>query len=72
LFWLVNVFFWALGQLRRDASLDDGVEVGTRNLRVALRKLRKLARQGAEDELDLDDMIRSTAERGFLDIKMSA
>ena len=55
---------------REFRDLDDGVEVGTRNLRVALRKLRKLARQGAAEELDLDDTIRSTAERGFLDIKM--
>jgi len=55
---------------REFRDLDDGVEVGTRNLRVALRKLRRLARQGAAEEFDLDDTIRATAERGYLDIKM--
>ncbi len=55
---------------REFRDLDDGVEVGTRNLRVALRKLRRLAREGAAEEFDLDDTVRSTAERGYLDIKM--
>lgn len=55
---------------REFRDLDDGIEVGTRNLRVALRKLRRLAREGAAEELDLDDTIRATAERGYLDIKM--
>ena len=50
---------------------DDQVEIGTRNIKVALRRLRKFARQGAEDELDLDDTIASTARNaGYLDIKM--
>ena len=50
---------------------DDQVELGTRNIKVALRRLRKFARQGAEDELDLDQTISSTARNaGFLDIKM--
>ena len=55
---------------REFRDLDDGVEVGTRNLRVALRKLRKLAREGAAEEFDLDQTIRSTANRGYLDIQM--
>ncbi len=50
---------------------DDQVELGTRNIKIALRRLRKFARQGAEDELDLDGTITSTARNaGFLDIKM--
>ncbi len=57
---------------KRDyANLDDSVELGTRNIKVAMRRLRKFARSGAADELDLDDTIRSTARNaGFLDIKM--
>jgi uncharacterized protein len=50
---------------------DDQVELGTRNIKVALRRLRKFARSGAEDELDLDNTIHSTARNaGYLDIKM--
>ena len=50
---------------------DDSVELGTRNIKVALRRLRRFAREGAEDELDLDHTIRSTAANaGYLDIKM--
>lgn len=57
---------------RRDfRNLDDSIELGTRNIKVALRRLRKFARTGAADELDLDDTIRSTARNaGLLDIKM--
>jgi len=57
---------------RRDfKDLDDSVELGTRNIKMALRRLRKFARTGAEDELDLNDTIRSTAHNaGLLDIKM--
>jgi len=55
---------------REFKDLDDGVEIGTRNIKVALRKLRQFARTGAADELDLDDTIRSTAHKGYLDIKM--
>lgn len=57
---------------RRDfKNYDDGVELGTRNIKVALRCLRKFARTGAADELDLDDTISSTARNaGMLDIKM--
>ncbi|MBU0723769.1 MAG: VWA domain-containing protein [Alphaproteobacteria bacterium] len=52
-------------------NLDDSVELGTRNLKVALRRLRRFARQGAPTELDLDDTIRSTANNaGLLDLKM--
>jgi len=50
---------------------DDNVELGTRNIKVALRRLRRFAREGAAEELDLDDTIRSTAANaGYLDIKM--
>ncbi|MBM3362218.1 MAG: VWA domain-containing protein [Betaproteobacteria bacterium] len=50
---------------------DDGQELGTRNIKVALRRLRRFAREGSPDELDLDNTIRSTAANaGYLDIKM--
>jgi len=50
---------------------DDTQELGTRNIKIALRRLRKFAREGHEEELDLDDTIRSTAANaGYLDIKM--
>jgi len=50
---------------------DDQVELGTRNIKVALRRLRKFAREGAEEELDLDDTIARTARNaGFLDIRL--
>ncbi len=56
---------------RQFRNLDDSVEIGTRNIKVALRKLRQFARSGAAQELDLDDTIRSTAKNaGMLDIKM--
>lgn len=57
---------------RRDfKNLDDSVALGTRNIKVALRRLRKFARTGAAEELDLDDTIRSTARNaGLLDIKL--
>lgn len=56
---------------REFKNLDDGVELGTRNIKVALRRLRKFARTGAEDELDMDDTISSTAKNaGLLDIKL--
>ena len=56
---------------REFRNLDDSVELGTRNIKVALKRLRKFAREGAADELDLDDTIRSTARNaGWLDIKM--
>lgn len=50
---------------------DDQVELGTRNIKVALRRLRRFAREGADTELDLDDTIHSTAANaGLLDIKL--
>ena len=57
---------------RRDyQNFDDQVELGTRNIKLALRRLRRFAREGATEELDLDDTIRSTARNaGLLDIKM--
>ncbi len=55
---------------REFKNLDDSVELGTRNIKVALRKLRQLARTGEASELDLDGTIRSTAHKGFLDIRM--
>jgi uncharacterized protein with von Willebrand factor type A (vWA) domain len=56
---------------REYRNLDDSLELGVRNIKVALKRLRKFAREGAADELDLDDTIRSTAKNaGYLDIKM--
>ena len=56
---------------REFRNLDDSVELGTRNIKLALRRLRKLARTGASEELDLDDTISSTAKNaGLLDIRM--
>ena len=56
---------------REFKNLDDSVELGTRNIKVALRRLRKFARTGADEELDMDDTIRSTANNaGLLDLKM--
>ncbi len=51
-------------------NLDGDREIGTRNIKVALRRLRKFAREGAADELDLPGTIRGTARQGWLDIKM--
>ena len=52
-------------------NLDDSIELGTRNIKVALRRLRKFARTGAPDQLDMHDTISSTAKNaGFLDLKM--
>mgnify|MGYP003306000274 FL=1 len=56
---------------RNFANLDDQIELGTRNIKIALRQLRRFAREGADEELDLDDTISSTARNaGYLDIKM--
>ncbi|WP_208348628.1 vWA domain-containing protein [Pseudaestuariivita rosea] len=54
---------------REFRNLDDTVELGTRNIKVALKRLRRWARDGAADELDLDGTIRATAEHGYLDVK---
>ncbi|WP_119154571.1 vWA domain-containing protein [Caldimonas tepidiphila] len=56
---------------RQFRDYDDSVELGTRNIKVALRRLRRFAREGAAEELDLDDTIRATAANaGWLDLKM--
>ena len=55
---------------RRDfRNLDDSVELGTRNIKVALRRLRQWARAGAAEELDLPGTIHATAHRGWLDVR---
>jgi len=54
---------------REFKNLDDTVELGTRNIKVALKRLRRWARDGAHEELDLDGTIRATAEHGYLDVK---
>jgi uncharacterized protein len=51
-------------------DLDDQVELGVRNMRLALRRLRRFARTGAADELDLDETIHETAHKGYLDVKL--
>jgi uncharacterized protein len=53
---------------REFKNLDDSVELGTRNIKVALRRLRRWAREGAPTELDLPDTIRATAHQGYLDL----
>ncbi|CAN7252843.1 VWA domain-containing protein [Phenylobacterium sp. LjRoot164] len=55
---------------REFKNLDDAVELGTRNIKVALRRLRKWVRDGAADELDLPGTIKGTAEKGYLDIQL--
>ena len=56
---------------REFRNLDDTVEIGTRNIKIALRKLRRFARSGTPTELDMSDTIRSTAHNGgYLDLKM--
>jgi len=55
---------------REFRDLDDTVELGTRNIKVALRRLRRFARTGAAEELDLDGTIRGTAEKGYLDVRL--
>jgi uncharacterized protein len=55
---------------REYRNLDDSVELGTRNIKVALRRLRKFAREGAPDEFDLPNTIDSTARKAYLDIHM--
>ena len=54
---------------REFRNLDDTVELGTRNIKIALKRLRQWARDGAVDELDLEGTIRATAEQGWLDVK---
>ena len=54
---------------REFRNLDDNVEIGTRNIKLALKRLRRWARDGAAEELDLNGTIRATAEHGYLDVK---
>ena len=54
---------------RNFKNLDDSVELGTRNIKVALKRLRRWVREGANEELDLGGTIRATAEHGYLDVK---
>jgi uncharacterized protein with von Willebrand factor type A (vWA) domain len=55
---------------REFKDLDGNVELGIRNIKIALRRLRKFARTGAADELDLDTTIRETANHGYLDVHL--
>ncbi|MDH3641601.1 MAG: VWA domain-containing protein [Gammaproteobacteria bacterium] len=56
---------------RQYKNLDDSVELGTRNIKMALRRLRKFARSGVDEEFDMDNTIKSTAHNGgMLDIRM--
>jgi uncharacterized protein with von Willebrand factor type A (vWA) domain len=54
---------------REFKNFDDSVELGTRNIKVALKRLRRWVREGAEEELDLPGTIHATAEHGYLDVK---
>ena len=54
---------------REFKNLDDSIELGTRNIKVALKRLRKWARDGADQKLDIDGTIRATAEHGYLDVQ---
>ncbi|MDE0750672.1 MAG: VWA domain-containing protein [Planktomarina sp.] len=54
---------------RHFKNLDGDVELGTRNIKVALKRLRKWAREGAQDELDLESTIQKTAENGYLNVQ---
>ncbi|MCP1200150.1 VWA domain-containing protein [Notoacmeibacter sp. MSK16QG-6] len=54
---------------REFRDLDGDVEIGTRNIKVALKRLRRWVREGADEEFDLDGTVRSTAEHGYLDVK---
>jgi uncharacterized protein len=57
---------------REFQNLDSSRELGTRNIKVAMRRLRRFAREGALEELDIDETIRGTAKQGWLDIHMRA
>ncbi len=54
---------------REFRNLDDNVELGTRNIKVALKRLRRWVREGAAEELDMPGTIRATAEHGYIDVK---
>ncbi|MXQ10020.1 vWA domain-containing protein [Microvirga makkahensis] len=55
---------------REFRDFDDSVELGVRNMRIALRRLRRFARTGAPEELDLDGTIQETAHKGYLDVRL--
>lgn len=55
---------------REFKDFDDNVELGVRNMRIALRRLRRFARTGAPEELDLDETIHETAHKGYLDVRL--
>jgi uncharacterized protein with von Willebrand factor type A (vWA) domain len=55
---------------REFKDFDGEAELSPRNIKIALRRLRRFAREGAEDELDLDGTIRSTADKGYIDVKL--
>ena len=55
---------------REFRDFDGDAELGPRNIKLALRRLRRFAREGAADELDLDGTIRSTADKGYIDVKL--
>jgi uncharacterized protein with von Willebrand factor type A (vWA) domain len=55
---------------REFKDFDDSVELGVRNMRIALRRLRRFARTGAPEELDLDETIHETAHKGYLDVRL--
>lgn len=55
---------------REFKNYDDNVQLGTRNIKLALKRLRKWVRQGAEEELDLDGTINNSAKKGYLDIEL--
>lgn len=55
---------------REFKDFDGAAELGPRNIKLALRRLRRFARDGQPDELDLDGTIRSTADRGYIDVRM--
>jgi len=55
---------------REFKDFDDSVELGVRNMRIALRRLRRFARTGAPEELDLDGTIQETAHKGYLDVRL--
>ena len=57
---------------REFRNLDNTRELGTRNIKIALRRLRRFARDGAADELDIDATIDGTARQGWLDVRMRA
>ena len=54
---------------REFRNFDDNVELGTRNIKIALKRLRRWVREGADEELDLTGTIRATAEHGYLDVQ---